>query len=220
MLNNPNATARHRMRRRQETWLFALAFMLVLSLGLATSVASGDLRLPPNVIEGLGLVVLALCVLAPAGVHRFVWHLLANRIGVAKPLALAQPRVIDGDTIDDLATGVRYRLANIDSPETGDNAKCFKERERGEAATVAADQIVRGARRVEVRQTLRIDLYGRRVAFVMVDGEDLGQLLVRRGLARPWRGTRERWCGRNGGLSKIARQGLAGHKCSVCRNWS
>lgn len=167
----------------------------------------------------IAAVMLAVAAAQITGFDRFLWHMLANVTAFETPRPLAKPWVIDGDTIDDRATGIRYRLANIDAPETGDNAKCFHERSRGEEASRAAIQIVRSAQRVEVRRTWRTDVYGRRVAFVLVDGADLGETLMRQGLARPWRGRRERWCGGRGGLAKIAASGARAHSCGTCRAW-
>lgn len=147
------------------------------------------------------------------------WHDFANRVGVSRPIPLSEPWVIDGDTIHDLATGVRYRLANIDAPETGDKAKCFRENERGLAAKRAAIGRVRAATQVCVRRTFRTDHHGRRVAFVEIDGRDLGEYLVQRGLAVRWEGRRRKWCGPNGGLARIAASGGQPHACIACKNW-
>lgn len=108
-------------------------------------------------------------------------------------------RVIDGDTIEDTSTGERIRLPNIDTPETGERAQCFAERQAGEAATRAAREIAAGGT-VTVRRTGRIDRYGRTIGFVQVDGHDLGEIMMERGLARPWRGRREAWCAADGSL--------------------
>lgn len=162
--------------------------------------------------------ILAALVL-PVRLRRFAWHSMANAFAFEAPRRLGRPWVVDGDTIDDLANNVRYRLANIDAPETGDNAKCFLERKRGQQAKTAGIALVRQASEVSVRRTWRIDRYGRRIAFVLVDGQDLGRILVRRGLARPWRGSRTLWCGKSGGLAKIAEAGLMPVACHACRRW-
>jgi endonuclease YncB( thermonuclease family) len=108
-------------------------------------------------------------------------------------------RVIDGDTIENTVTGERIRLANIDTPETGARAQCEAEREAGERAERAARNLIGGAT-VSIAPTGRTDSYGRTIARVRVDGQDMGQILINRGLARPWRGHREPWCGDNGEL--------------------
>jgi micrococcal nuclease len=48
---------------------------------------------------------------------------------------------------------------------------------------------------VELRPYVRDrDKYGRTLAYVLVDGKDLGNELVSRGLARKWEGRRRSWC--------------------------
>lgn len=99
---------------------------------------------------------------------------------------------IDGDTIE--AGGQRYRVANIDTPEVGDGARCAAERRHGQRATQRARALLDGAARVETRPIGRTDRYGRQVAYILIDGRDLGEALIAEGLARPWRGRREPWC--------------------------
>ncbi len=38
------------------------------------------------------------------------------------------------------------------------------------------------------------DRYGRTLATVSVDGQDVGEILIAEGLARPWTGHRQPWC--------------------------
>lgn len=109
-------------------------------------------------------------------------------------------RIIDGDTYEDRMSGVRYRLVNADTPEAGSRAKCEAERRHAEMATAAANDLISGAGRVEFLATGNKDRYGRTLARVEVDGQDLGAALVARKLARPWRGRREPWCGHRGEL--------------------
>jgi endonuclease YncB( thermonuclease family) len=135
----------------------------------------------------------------------FVLTLLA-----AAPSARSEPsgaggqpinwRVIDGDTFEDLDTGDRYRLENIDTPETGPRARCSAERALGDRATRQARAFITSARRLDVRRTGRTDRYDRVIAFVSLDGRDLGELMIAEGLARPWRGRREPWCDASGNL--------------------
>jgi micrococcal nuclease len=109
-------------------------------------------------------------------------------------------RVIDGDTMEDLRDEITYRVVNIDTPETGSRARCTAERSLGNRATQAARTLVADARRLEFRPTGRIDRYGRTIAFVLIDGRDMGETLIAEGLARPWRGRREPWCDASGNL--------------------
>lgn len=109
-------------------------------------------------------------------------------------------RVIDGDTLEISASGERIRLANIDAAETGARAACAAERRHGEAAAREARRLVRGAASIAVRRTGRTDSYGRTIAYIVIDGRDLGVTLMERGLARPWRDRRQPWCAADGAL--------------------
>ena len=108
-------------------------------------------------------------------------------------------RVIDGDTLEDMSADITYRIENIDTPETGSRARCQAERDLGNRATQQARALVSSGD-VELRPTGRIDRYGRTIAFVLIDGRDLGETMIGEGLARPWRGRREPWCDANGNL--------------------
>ncbi len=106
-------------------------------------------------------------------------------------------RVLDGDTYEMLIEGfpTRVRLANADTPETGPRAKCAAELALATRATdFVREQVNTGA--VAVFPTGKLDKYRRVLAILTIDGEDLGGLLVRNGLAR-WYGGERRlgWCG-------------------------
>ena len=120
-------------------------------------------------------------------------------------LALAQPNlfdgaravIIDGDTF---AIGSeRIRILNIDAPESR-GSHCERElvmglRAKERLASLLRNDWVTVARSGE-------DRYRRTLARVYVGGTDVGQVLVREGLALPWqdgpeaRAARQRhWCG-------------------------
>lgn len=107
-------------------------------------------------------------------------------------LVLAQPIVIDGDTLRDGEE--RYRVENIDAPERGHRALCAEERALAEAARTYLIDWVASARRVEAEPIGRRDRYGRVVARIEIDGVDLGERLMARGLAQPWRGAKSDFC--------------------------
>lgn len=109
-------------------------------------------------------------------------------------------RVIDGDTVEDTEAAITYRVVNIDTPETGDRAACQAERLLGAQATAAARALIAAAETIDLRTVGRTDRYGRTIAYIVIDGRDFGETLIREGLARPWRGRREPWCGANGEL--------------------
>lgn len=86
--------------------------------------------------------------------------------------------------------GVKFRLANVDTPELAGSPSC-RDRRRAYAwcdyaKGIAARDFVRAytaGRRVTVRYTGAWS-YDRRVAEVFVDGRDLGAVLRARGLGR------------------------------------
>jgi micrococcal nuclease len=164
------------MRLRKRFSLWAIAVVVALT-GLLTLPAEGD----PSP--------------APASEQSS-----AKSGGAERPAPTRQIRVIDGDTIRDLASDITYRIVNIDTPETGARARCLAERELGDRATHQARTLITEAEVVDVRPTGRTDRYGRAIAFVVVDGRDLGETLIAAGLARPWRGRREPWCDEGGNL--------------------
>jgi endonuclease YncB( thermonuclease family) len=133
------------------------------------------------------------------------------------PRVLLGVKVVDGDTLDDTHTGIRYRLTNIDAPETGSNARCYSERIQGERAQQAAESILRAAKQVEARPTGKIDKYGRTVAYILVDGQDLGVSLIRGGFARPWADAGyAHWCGDRGALLQMAKELGVDWNCRTC----
>jgi len=133
--------------------------------------------------------------------------------GLTKPPAKSEPtttvptkipsltiQVVDGDTIR--TNGLVYRLVGFDAPETID-AKCPQERMLGERATARLKAIVTVSRHslelTEVRCSCRPGTegtrscnFGRRCGLLKASGEDVGQILIREGLARPY------VCGRYG----------------------
>ncbi len=154
---------------------------------------------------------------------RWYWALKAfvrlqrERLTGAIPgITIAALRAVDGDTLDDPATGTRYRLTNIDCPETDERAGCPHERSKGEQAKTEARKILASAKHLEFRSTGRKDVYGRTVAHIRVDGRDFGKLMIKRGLARRWTGKRAPWCGARGGLVDLARASGTLHVCMTC----
>jgi len=90
--------------------------------------------------------------------------------------------VIDGDTVD--IDGIRVRIEAIDTPETW-RARCAAEYALGQRATARLGELLAG-RQVTYIGT-KIDRYGRVLATVYADGEDVGQTLLNEGLAVRWR---------------------------------
>jgi micrococcal nuclease len=96
----------------------------------------------------------------------------------------------DGDTLRSPA-GERIRVKGIDTPEI--KGACAYERRLALEARDYVTAVVRSSRTTEIRR-VGIDKYGRTLAYVLVDGKDLGNEMVSRGLARVWTGRRLSWC--------------------------
>lgn len=107
----------------------------------------------------------------------------------------------DGDS-GRLSDGTRFRLHGIDAPETGSinqrgGAGCEAERALGYEARAMAVELTRG-RFVTVSEIVARDRYGRNVVRLSLDGEDVGELLVRAGTHKHWdfdgRAPKPDWC--------------------------
>ena len=98
--------------------------------------------------------------------------------------------VIDGDTFD--LNGTRIRVAGIDAPETHP-ARCPYEAQIGAAATQKLAELLRG--RPLWVSGIKVDHFGRNVAVVRVNGEDVADAMIGSGLARSYDGgPRKGWC--------------------------
>jgi len=98
--------------------------------------------------------------------------------------------VIDGDTF--VLNGTRIRVAGIDAPETHP-ARCPQEARLGAAATERLAELLRG--RPLWVSGLKTDRWGRAVAVVRVNGEDVADAMIGSGLARNYDGKqRQGWC--------------------------
>ncbi len=108
--------------------------------------------------------------------------------------------VYDGDTFTVTVPGwpaiigesIEVRVLGIDTAERRGSVGLAKE--KAEAARVRVVELLRGAKVVRLER-MRRDKYFRIDAVVLVDGVDLGALLVAEGLAKPWdgRGPRPKW---------------------------
>jgi len=95
--------------------------------------------------------------------------------------------VIDGDTF--WWKREKIRIENIDAPEL--TGMCAGEPMKAERAAERLTQLLGG--RVELVRNGR-DNYGRTLARVEVDGDDVGEQMVREGLARAWPDGPKAWC--------------------------
>lgn len=87
---------------------------------------------------------------------------------------------------------VPVRIKGIDTPEL--RGKCQAEKELARKAKQHTVAILREAKQIELRDIQR-GKYFRLLAFVFVDGQSLGDLLIREGLAVAYDGgTKRNWC--------------------------
>ena len=87
-------------------------------------------------------------------------------------------RVIDGDTIE-LAGGERIRYLMVNAPETtGGKNECY-----GTNAVTFNTDLVRG-KMVQIRHDVDCqDMFGRTLAYVTINGQEVNTLLIERGYA-------------------------------------
>lgn len=102
-------------------------------------------------------------------------------------------QVVDGDTIR--WRGQRIRLQGMDSPELF-SPQCGVELTAARAARDALRARLDAAQRAELRIAPEPDRYGRGLATLFLDGEDVAKGMIRAGHARSyWGGVRAAWCG-------------------------
>ena len=109
--------------------------------------------------------------------------LLLSGSAMADDLA-GQASVVDGDTLE--IHGRRIRLWGIDSPESSQLCRGEDSSQYRCGAQAANDLDAFIARRTVNCIPLSLDPYGRTVATCSVSGTDLGEWLVRNGLALDW----------------------------------
>lgn len=99
--------------------------------------------------------------------------------------------VVDGDTF--WLKGEKYRIADIDTPETH-GPRCAAEGALGARATNRLQDLLNAGPFMLESTGRNVDRYGRRLRVVTRGGESIGGMLVDEGLARPWGGARQPWC--------------------------
>jgi endonuclease YncB( thermonuclease family) len=97
---------------------------------------------------------------------------------------VGQASVIDGDTLE--IHGTHIRLWGIDAPESSQLCRGEDSSQYRCGAQAANDLSTYIARRPVNCIPLSLDRYGRSVATCSVEGADLGEWLVRNGLALDW----------------------------------
>jgi endonuclease YncB( thermonuclease family) len=109
--------------------------------------------------------------------------LLLSGSAMADDLA-GQASVVDGDTLE--IHGRRIRLWGIDSPESSQLCRGEDSSQYRCGAQAANDLNAFIARRPVNCSPVNIDQYGRTIATCSVGSTDLGEWLVRKGLALDW----------------------------------
>lgn len=99
--------------------------------------------------------------------------------------------MVDGDTF--WFAGVKYRIADIDTPETHP-PRCAAEAAMGARATKRLAALLNAAPFSLESGDRTSDRYGRSLRVVTRDGASLGETLMAEGLARRWGGHRDPWC--------------------------
>lgn len=119
-------------------------------------------------------------------------HIVISVLLCASSCEPAEIRVWDGESIRLGTTrqSEAVRIFNIDAPEM--EGRCAYETDLALQAKIRLAEILEG-RRVEILRQ-GTDRYGRTLAAVRVEGQDVGDILVGEGLARTWTGRREPWC--------------------------
>ncbi len=139
--------------------------------------------------------------------------------GLAAPAAAHQiegsAAAIDGDTLD--MTGTRVRLAHIDAPEArqgcetdGELWACGKEAGTALASLVAGQTVS--------CRTLARDVYGREVAVCQTRLFDLGEEMLRRGMAIATDGAPQHYSAVEG-LAKRQREGIWASDFQLPAQW-
>lgn len=99
--------------------------------------------------------------------------------------------VVDGDTF--WFDGTKYRVADIDAPETHPS-RCAREAELGNRATDRLRELLNGGSFGLESLDRDADIYGRKLRIVTRNGQSIGRVLVTEGIARAWTGHRQPWC--------------------------
>lgn len=99
--------------------------------------------------------------------------------------------VVDGDTF--WLAGVKYRIADIDTPETHP-PRCAVEAALGARATKRLISLLNAEPFALESGDRASDRYGRALRVVTRAGVSIGDRLVAEGLARRWSGHRDPWC--------------------------
>ena len=106
----------------------------------------------------------------------------------------------DGDTcyvtVD--GTETKIRLLELDTPEIS-KPKCEAEKTLGLEARDYVNNLIENASTIEFKTDYKKDYFGRILSYLIIDGEDVSEKLVERGLGVVYdRNNKKDWCSENG----------------------
>jgi micrococcal nuclease len=105
----------------------------------------------------------------------------------ADPIKRDRIEVVDGDTVR--IDGELVRLVGFDAPETTlGQYRCDAERERGERAARRLEDILDSGV-IDIRYRKHRDRYGRLLALLKVNGQNVGKILIGEQFAVRYRGS-------------------------------
>lgn len=139
-----------------------------------------------------GLVLAVAIVAGSIAWDRYGYLLPLDEVaGPAAELVTQPIYVHDGDTIR--IGNERIRIIGLDTPEIGSGARCAAEQRGAVAARAELERMLFRAK-VTIRRD-GTDRYGRTLAHVYADGENVARALISAGLARSYQGgQRGGWC--------------------------
>lgn len=146
-------------------------------------------KLSELLVPGVPLFLLVLSVFGPSDLWRSEKKTIDHFVHTIDPTELT---IIDGDTIR--YRGSTIRLLGFDTPETFE-PNCAAELTKGNLATARLRTLVSAASVVGLQYNSESDRYGRSLASLFLDGQDVGDLLIKESLARSYSGgQRLTWC--------------------------
>lgn len=126
-----------------------------------------------------------------------LFHAISVGLLLSLAAVIGQQGIIvkDGDTVR--WAFVNWRLVGFDAPEVR-QARCPRERQLGQEATVRLKALV-ASQPTRLVPMLRLGKFGRPLARLLIDREDVAVIAQREGWGRPYhgRGKRRGWCERS-----------------------
>lgn len=130
--------------------------------------------------------------------------LLATQVQSVELFSWDYLHVIDGDTLMFKATWsplpdktIAVRILGVDTAESGHRAQCDEERDLALKAKHFVQEVMKNAKHIQVQPVSWDKWGGRIVSIVWCDHKSLGEMLLEKGLARPYDGGKKSsWCQR------------------------